>query len=725
MIRKYKYIPVIIILLCLIPRAYTNIAFYNLFNEDAEQVQESRSEIPFSEEDLKALLDSSIKYNNQEYEKAFHFANELLRSQELSNFPELKIRAYQRMGWLHLNAVKYDSANYYFKHAVAISEFQNDRMLYLRSLRGLARSYVELGQITTATHVLNEIISERTQINDSLFLSTVLSDLSNRYKDLANYDKALAYALEALALRQEMGVENRISSTYITVANIYRHIGDFENAKIFADKAYELLIKNKAPLDRIYNQYGLISLDQGDYAIAFEYSRKAYDLKSSQGDIAGMGKEMNNMSNSLRLMGKYEEALGYLFSSLRLKRESKDIRYYAPAFITIGKTYLDLGNFSLAERYLDSAMYYSELLDLNDRKFSVYDAYVRLYDSTGNTKQALRYYRLYAALKDSIYEFNTRNKIAEYTALYDIEQHKNENELLKRDNEIKSLTIIKQNNQRLVYFLIIGLGFLIILFIYFRFNQKKKANKSLKKSNAIITKQKDELKEVNATKDKFFSIIAHDLKSPFNSILGFTEILDESYDDYTDEERKKMIATLTKTSKNSFLLLQNLLTWARSQKGGIEISKEKIQLKGLVDVSILSYLGSASLKEIEINSEIDDNISVFVDTETMRTVIGNIVNNSIKYSNKGGEINIKSEMIEKDVLLSISDNGIGMSEKTLSKLFRIEESFSIPGTADERGTGLGLIICKEFVEKNGGKIWAQSEEGVGTTFKISLSLSAN
>lgn len=716
----YKYILVSIILLFVTQRGFNINPSFSLISTNLTQDQEHILTTPQGEQDLKALLDSVSFYSRKEFDKAAMYANKVLDSKELQDFPELKIEAYRRLGYVHIDALKFDSAMYYFNQAKSLSELQGNHWLYLRSLRGLATCYGELGKLNLAIHLLNEVLESRDQITNKGFLSSTLFSISQRYKDQANYDIALDYSLQALELRKEGSDESRIASSLISVANIYRHLSDYINAKIFADKAYEITIRNNLPLGLVYNQYGIIALNQGDYSIAFEYNKKAYEISEKSGNLYGMGTELNNMSISLRNLGRNDEALQYIFTALRIKREIKDIRYYAPTFVEIGGTYIELGDYNAAERYLDSALFYSTQIGLRDRTLNVYSTYVDLFEAKGDNKKALSYYRKYTALKDSIYEGDFNSKIAEYTTLYDLEQHKSENELLKKDNEIQRLSIGRNKMLRKVLYAAIILSVLGMVYYYFSNQKKKKANAILLKKNEIITQQKDELKELNATKDKFFTIIAHDLKSPFNSILGFTEILDKSYDKYTDAERKKMISSLTKTSKQSFFLLQNLLTWAKTQKGGIEISKEKIQLKNLLKRSISSYAGAALFKEVEINSEIDDSLSVFVDIETMCTAIGNVVNNGIKYTHRGGEIKFSAKHIAKDVILSINDNGTGMSQKTIDKLFRIEESFSIPGTANEMGTGLGLIICKEFIDKNGGKIWAESEVGVGSTFKIRM-----
>jgi len=231
-----------------------------------------------------------------------------------------------------------------------------------------------------------------------------------------------------------------------------------------------------------------------------------------------------------------------------------------------------------------------------------------------------------------------------------------------------------------------------------------------------------ELKELNATKDKFFSIIAHDLKGPFNAILGFSELLSESYNDFDDEEKKKFIHNIKIASDSTFKLLENLLDWSRLQTGKIHPSPEMIDLS-LLSMENISVLKSmADSKKIKLFSSIQYNTKAYADTNMVRTVLRNLVSNAIKFTRTGGEVKIMVVENNNMAELCISDNGIGIAEDRKDSLFNIDEKLSTSGTANETGTGLGLLLCKEMVERQGGHIWVESEEGKGSRFYFTLPL---
>jgi PAS domain S-box-containing protein len=232
-----------------------------------------------------------------------------------------------------------------------------------------------------------------------------------------------------------------------------------------------------------------------------------------------------------------------------------------------------------------------------------------------------------------------------------------------------------------------------------------------------------ELKELNATKDKFFSIIAHDLKGPFNAILGFSELLSESYDDFDEDEKKKFIHNIKIASDSTFKLLENLLDWSRLQTGKINPVPEMIDLS-LLTVENISVLKSmADSKHIKLYSSIQYNTRVYADANMVRTVIRNLVSNAIKFTPPGGEVRIVAIENNQMVEFCVADNGVGISNDRKNVLFHIEEKISTQGTANETGTGLGLLLCKEMIERQGGHIWVESEEGKGSRFYFNLPLS--
>lgn len=229
-----------------------------------------------------------------------------------------------------------------------------------------------------------------------------------------------------------------------------------------------------------------------------------------------------------------------------------------------------------------------------------------------------------------------------------------------------------------------------------------------------------QMRELIAVKDKFFSIIAHDLKSPFNSLIGISRLLIDNADKYDRERMNYFHRNIHKVSKQSYDLLINLLEWSRSQTGQLKFYFEDRPLRQIVDQSISLLMPAAENKEVILENNISEDVYVRADLNTLRTVLRNLISNGIKYSYKGGRVKIQHESRNGVIEVSVNDEGTGIAPRNLNKLFKIHENISAKGTNDESGTGLGLILCKEFVEKNGGTIQASSTPGSGTTISFTL-----
>ena len=242
----------------------------------------------------------------------------------------------------------------------------------------------------------------------------------------------------------------------------------------------------------------------------------------------------------------------------------------------------------------------------------------------------------------------------------------------------------------------------------------------LSKNNLKIERQRFELQKANDTKDKFFSIIAHDLRNPFSTIINLSDLLSTNYDDFNDDRRKFFISQISEFSNKAFNLLDNLLQWSRSQTGRLKVNISKIDISELINDNIELTEATALNKDITLQSLVKPNTFVMTDENMTSTVVRNLITNAIKFTNKNGKITIKAKEKDKVIEISVSDNGVGIDKNNISKLFKIDSNPTSVGTSNETGTGLGLILCKEFMNSCKGEIWVESELNKGTTFTLSL-----
>ncbi len=246
-----------------------------------------------------------------------------------------------------------------------------------------------------------------------------------------------------------------------------------------------------------------------------------------------------------------------------------------------------------------------------------------------------------------------------------------------------------------------------------------------KRTEQCLKENEARLKELNATKDKLFSVIGHDLQGPLSNIIGFSELIDKGYDQFSDEEIRRYNKLIFQLSQSVSELLENLLTWARSQRNQVKIIPENISMQLIVEKCHNLLIHNLSHKQIQFINKVAAEAIVCADEEMITVVIRNLISNAVKFTQRGGTITVFTRETGESVLFGIKDTGIGIPAEKINCMFKASTSYTHPGTEGESGTGLGLIICKDFVERNGGKIWIESIPGKGSVFYFSLPMAVS
>ncbi len=251
-------------------------------------------------------------------------------------------------------------------------------------------------------------------------------------------------------------------------------------------------------------------------------------------------------------------------------------------------------------------------------------------------------------------------------------------------------------------------------------SERKRAEAALLSAHNELKEKNVQLQELNASKDKFFSIISHDLRSPFNTLLGFAQLLTENVERYNKDQIKSYVDKLYTSAERLYALLENLLTWSRLQRGVMEYEPEDINILEIAEDNIGLFLSKADQKQIGLTSSISQEILTYADYNMVNTVVRNLISNALKFTKAGDTVDISVREYSAHIEVAVSDSGIGISQEDRHKLFRIDVQHSNVGTAGEAGTGLGLVLCQELVERNSGRIWVESEVGKGATFRFTL-----
>ena len=368
----------------------------------------------------------------------------------------------------------------------------------------------------------------------------------------------------------------------------------------------------------------------------------------------------------------------------------------------------------------------SELKSLSDLNV-IYGEMALLYKKMLDYRTAYEYHKKYKSVSDSLFALSNNEKIASLQSKHELKRVERETELLKHENELQKKII---NSQKIIALIISLFAIASIIFIWVLLRNRNKILKAkdelLLKHEVIdsnrreISQKNDELANLNATKDKFFSIIAHDLRNPIAAFVNITDLLEQDYDRLSEPDKKEIIGQMNISSKNLIRLLENLLTWARISNNKIEIYPEKLILSDLVEYSITPYLQSAQNKKIKITTKISNNVVITSDKFIIQTIIGNLINNAIKFSSSLSEILVSLEEKPGKYILSIKDHGIGIEESQLRNIFMLGKFQTGRGTMGESGTGLGLVLVKDLIEMLDWEIEAKSKVNSGTEFLITI-----
>lgn len=726
---------------------------------------------------LASLKNLGLVYRDlSNFEKALSQLNLALKlTDEIKNKVETS-EILNLLGSLHYRFNRYNEAILYYKQSLEIRYKNGLLNSTANTLENLARVYSQKSQYDDAYQALSDALKIREQLLDQTSIASTLNEMGNLYNQKGNIAEALRRYLMSLKIRQRNGNDQEIAKSLTNIGITYRKLGLIKNATVYLEQARDLIITGKDPSEAAYVlvNLGNLYIDQKRFDIALKVYQEALIMRKKTGDEASIAKTIRNIAQVQMQIGQTDRARDNFIVALKLSTKLNDEKAIADTYNDLGNLERQSGNLQVATKYFgdaikiydESANYDGKALCLRkigeiqikqgkfdiaekniDQSISIgreigslvlvhygYLAKHDLYKSTNNFKLALDYYTKHIRIRDSL--DNSRRSEKNLEAQLDLELDKKKEEiksmegevqLLRQEAIIKGLEIEKQ--RELKYFAIAIAALILILtgLIFWGYQQKKKNNQILEEKIAVIRDINDKLYlseeslKLNVqTKDKLFSIIAHDLRSPFNALVGLTEVLNSKVDSLPIDKIKELSFHINKSSNNVLTLIDNLLTWSRSQRGNIQLKPELINIRTLVDSCVEVASISSKEKNIALISKLNNNDVAYADKDTISTVIRNLISNAIKFTSNNGEVNIWAYNRNNAIEIFISDTGVGIGKEVLNQLFLIDKNISTKGTNQESGTGLGLIICKEFVEKNKGTISVESELNVGTTFIITL-----
>lgn len=627
----------------------------------------------------KTLLELSRASQYVNFEKSLDYALQALKLAESNKWPWGFYECYRQLGFLssqtgdYTSALKYDNQN--LTHAME----RKDSASIAEILNFLGNDYTDLGQFDEGYYYFTQSYRIARSIADSMKMNVAMHNVGVVFKEMGQYDIALNHFQAA------------------------RKIG--EKANDLDGQAYML------------DEMGDVYLRRGEYVLAEQTLKEALNAVRARKLNVVEHRTLSKLARLYFSLGKYDQALAYYDSTIA--QHNKNAHEFGLAEAELGKAdvFLAQGKFKEASELANRALETSKSLHAIRLETQCYDLLSRLAEKTNDLKNALSNYKKYKVLEDSLYSQKTMEKLFQNQLRFETENKDSEIAILSQLQAKQESEIKRQEFIRNIFVLVLALA-VILLFSVYRSGQRRiRINKLLMEHQEEIKKRSLELEQLNQVKDKFFSIISHDLRSPMNALSGILDLVDKQQ--LTPDEFARITKELRIQFNHTKTLINNLLDWTLLQMDKLKIQEDKVDLRQMVDENF-KLLSSLHLKEIKMENNIPANTFAKADLNMVNLVFRNLILNGIKFTVEGGVVKIDSKIENSEIVVSVTDNGVGIAPEVQKILFEKTSGYSTRGTANEKGTGLGLILCKEFVEKNGGKIWLDSKPGQGTTFYFTL-----
>ncbi len=688
---------------------HTNALGQSAYSEKTDSLRKILIE-KTGKEKISVQLDLALQLSHKKSEEAIQLAKSALAWAKQAGDKPLEMNAYYIIGRSH---PAYFDVQEYYDSSLTIANNINDNWFKSEILFRMGSNQHTHGDNLEALQSYNDAVKIGLQAENHRPVAASYSAMGTIFRVHGLYDRAIEYIIKARLNYEKISFTEGYAWTAYLLGLIYSDLQIHEKALEYFNESLETYKKqsvedgDRGGLALCYEQIGLIDLESGALEEARKNIRYTLNIHTENGSKYGISNAYKNLGKIEYAAGNYSLAEEYLKDALKQYQEMDNQLGQTSVYEYLG---LCLVNTNRVEQGLQLIYKGLEMGIANNQKriqFDIYSKLTSIYLSLNNLRKALECQNKQIEMQDVMLTGAANTKMEQLQAIYELDAKNSQIAELERQNEINFLKLKEQrfSNYLMVSGIIVAIFIATIIYLFYR----------------RIRQKNQQLEEANAAKDKFFAIIAHDLRGPTHTQTSFLEHLNQDFDNFSSEELKNLLHSLYKSSENVSTLLDNLLLWAQSQVKKIEIKPARLKLSEVVENALESIKQSASLKQITINNETSDQLNVMADQNMLQTIYRNILSNAIKFTPRGGSVTIRtSSATLKRVTVTITDNGVGIEKSVLSKIFDISNSSHSQGTENEKSNGLGLILVKDFVEKNNGTIHIESQKGVGTSVIISL-----
>ncbi len=622
----------------------------------------------------------------------------------------------------------FDLSLVYYKKAMKSAVKSADSVSVAKIFNLIGFTYWRKGSFTQAIKYYKQSLKINKLNGDNKKTFKLLNNIGTAYYQIKDYKLALEYYVEAQNIRKSFSSKgssiliNNIGLVYLELNDTTMANSLFKSGQVLANETNSILGKGYS-----YLNLGDLNFKTKKYKSALKFYAKSKSFYKQLNDINGVAKIQNRMGKVYLESKKVKLAKKMFLDAYRISKNNGLKLTKTESLINICKVQILNNNNYSAKINLERAYKKAVSNKFFSLELEVYKLQAEVNKNLKNYKTALQYYQKYDSLKNSLYNKHSLRIISEAKEKYQADRKEKANLHLRNINKIQNLKIENAAREKF-YISIASIIFLfaVIYLVYLNTQLKKKhkelllAKKETEKIISRLNKTNKLLEYSNSTKDKFFSIIAHDLKNPFNTLLGASEMLDLDKEEMNDEERNELIEIIATDTKKLYALLENLLSWSRSQTGNLTAKIVEIPLNSLVADTVNLYKSSFTKKKIQVIINIPKELVVKFDEFMLHTIIRNLLSNAIKFSHYNGKITFTANKKEGKIILKIIDEGVGIAEEHQGKIFDENSDYKALGTDQEKGTGLGLLLSRDFIRENNAEISVESKINEGTTFKLTL-----
>lgn len=676
-------------------RLITLAAFFAILSGYAQtkEIDSLAIQLAFQKQDS-SKVDTSIHlinalYKAQDYQKALSYISETEQLSMAINYTKGIAAAN------YFQALIYANKNDYFN---AIDHFNKSKQLY-------------------------------TELNDALGVAKVSNSIGLIEIKRGNYKTGLLNSLSAIRIFEDQNLHEDLSLAYNNLAKAYFNTNQIDKSLEFNLKALNVRerLKDSTGIKTSTKNIALLYSKRKEHRKAIEYYDAVLAMLNPETDQLLRGEILPRIGEEYLKFKDYDKAAEYLVEGLKFNRKTNDKEGILRALNSIGHLNLEQKNTRLAESQIYEAHDLAKGVGNSEELLKNYKLLMALDSTKGKFQSAYRWQREYFSLKQTLDQENKPQLPVNTDSIEDILESEANMETLptttnqetaNNQDQVKNLKLLSYG--LIVAFLIV-LTFLLLIYLKrkstIKYTQElEEKNEQIQLQNEAIMEQKLHLEEINDVKDRLFSIVSHDLKDSISSIKAFLDLLKE--DSISREEFNELIPELSENADNASLLLFNLLNWSKSQMQNLEPNPELFNIQEVFHSKISLVEQKMEQKRIVLIDESQRDF-IYADRSMVEIVIQNLLTNAVKFSRVGDIITISNKEHNGNSLICVEDTGVGIPKENLRKLFQ-NNNFTTVGTKNEKGTGLGLTICKELVELNQGRIWVESTPNVGTKFYVEL-----